>query len=103
MVLIVSFIFQSEDSENDPPGMVPLPLLASLLKFLGKHSTKRLNHAKGAITLWLCENLIKNIPVEPTASSGKHVTCSSLCWFLFEFSIFIFTQICLICDCFGFF
>ncbi|XP_078352830.1 HEAT repeat-containing protein 1-like isoform X2 [Oculina patagonica] len=61
---------KTEDSENEPAGMVPLPLLTSLLKCLGKHSTKRLNHAKGAITLWLCEILIKNIPAESPASSG---------------------------------
>ena len=51
--------------------MVPFSLLKSLVKFLGKHSNKRLNHSRGAITLWLCKMLIKNIPSMPCASSGE--------------------------------
>jgi len=43
-----------------------------LIRFLGKHSTKRLNHAKGAISLWLCGNLLKSIPANSQASSGKN-------------------------------
>jgi len=63
---------ESEDSEQETAGTVPKPLLTSLLRFLGKHSTKRLNHAKGAITLWLCGNLLKNIPANSQASIGKN-------------------------------
>ena len=67
--------FKSEVSEQDESGSVPLPLLTSLVKFLGKRSTKRLNHAIGAITLQLCSNLLKNLPSKSAASSGKRIAC----------------------------
>ncbi|PFX20859.1 HEAT repeat-containing protein 1 [Stylophora pistillata] len=62
---------ESRNKESDSGNIVPFPLLKSLVKFLGKRSNRRLNHAKGAITLWLCKVLIKTIPAEPHALSGQ--------------------------------
>ncbi|RMX40131.1 hypothetical protein pdam_00002238 [Pocillopora damicornis] len=62
---------ESGNKDTTPGHVVPFSQLKCLVKFLGKHSNKRLNHSKGAITLWLCKILIKNIPTVPCALSEQ--------------------------------
>ncbi|XP_068676688.1 HEAT repeat-containing protein 1-like isoform X1 [Montipora foliosa] len=65
-------VFKDEvDVEQGQRCYVPLHLLGSVTKLLGKHSTKRLNHAEGAITLWLCGILIKTLPTRSDAACGE--------------------------------
>ena len=59
------------DVEQGQRCFIPLHLLGSVTKLLGKHSTKRLNHAEGAVTLWLCGILIKTLPTPSDAACGK--------------------------------
>ncbi|XP_029184672.2 HEAT repeat-containing protein 1-like isoform X2 [Acropora millepora] len=57
--------------EKEQGCKVPITLLESLTKFLGKNSTKRLDQVKGALTLWLSDILIKTLPATSDPACGK--------------------------------
>ncbi|KAJ7330602.1 HEAT repeat-containing protein 1 [Desmophyllum pertusum] len=65
--MVTEFILPDLWKVTKLQGSYETPKLAEIL---GKHSTKRLNHAKGAITLWLCGNVLRKLTVNPDASSG---------------------------------
>ena len=59
--------------EQEQGCKVPITLLESLTKFLGKNSTKRLDQVKGALTLWLSGILIKTLPATSDPACGKGI------------------------------
>ena len=70
--------------EQEQGCKVPITLLESLTKFLGKNSTKRLDQVKGALTLWLSDILIKILPATSDPAFGKGIFFSLLLVYLHE-------------------
>ena len=74
-------VFKDELAVDREQGCkVPITLLESLTNFLGKKSSKRLDQAKGALTLWLSGILIKTLPATTDAACGK----DNFLFFLYE-------------------
>ena len=72
--LLVFSVFQGVDSEPVHVDSIPEPLLISLVRLLNKQSTRRIVHARAAITLRLCKNVMRNMPAVASASSGNLTT-----------------------------